>query len=89
MHPQREPAHFLDNPPRHWLLENAMFGYSGNANQDVRFDVIVVEANSSATDQFKQYLRTGQKNNSFPGLLQLPQGSQIKNTISVTRLRNT
>src|SRR5207245_790453 len=87
MHPQREPAHLIDNPPRHWLIEGAIFGYSGNADQDVKFNVYAVKANGSATDQLKQYLIDGAKNNSFPGLLQLPQGSQIKDTILVTRLK--
>lgn len=85
LHPQREPAHFIDNPPRHWLLENARFGYEENAGQKLKFDVYAVLADSVATSQLKQYLEDGAKGNNFPGLLELPRGSQIMDTISVTR----
>ncbi len=87
LHPQREPAHFIDNPPRHLLLENARFGYEGNADQNVRFDVYAVLADSAATSRLREYLENGAKNNNFPGLLELPRGSQIMDAISVTRPR--
>ncbi len=95
LHPQSEQDQngknlfsFLDAPPKHWLLTSAVFGYPGNANQDVKFDVNAVLADPSATSAFKKYLQDGATTGNFPGLLELPSGAQIEDTVSVTRLKS-
>lgn len=76
----------LGNPPIHrdkWNLENREIG--DNNDCDNKFDIIGVNANAQANEEFLRYINNSKNSNTSEGMTELPNGSSIKATITVTR----
>jgi PKD repeat protein len=50
-----------------------------------KFDILAVLANKKASDKFTEYIKTGEKTNSWPGMVEIPVGAKAYDKITVTR----
>lgn len=66
-----------------WELP-AQFGESKDT--DTEFDIIALLANEQAQDEFTTYLEECEKSKSWPGIDELPEGVEIYDTVTVTRI---
>jgi PKD repeat protein len=54
-------------------------------NVGEKFDIFAVLANKQASDKFTEYIKTGEKTNSWPGMVGIPSGAKVYDNITVTR----
>lgn len=66
-----------------WELP-AQFGESKDT--DTEFDIIALLANEQAQDEFATYLEECEQSKSWPGIDELPEGVEIYDTVTVTRV---